>query len=192
MVSESAIAYENLTKGSEALVIHNGLQNLDHPSFLRILEKVNFPVNLFKKLLTLDHSWVLERPREGYAPAGTVIEDVILRIANTLYGEIEVSDVFPIVASENRIRVRSAPFHGFETIYVLEGEAVFDFPEDARPVALGVILGSERHTPVTIRKGDLVFVPSQVARGLVHVNEGFQYRYMAQPPWDMSLITKVY
>lgn len=197
-MSESDIIFERTVLNEEAIVIRDGLNNLSHPKLVELLTKVNFPPELFSKLITLQHEWTKGPVQEEYPPNGIKTEDILFREANTSNGPIEVSDVclyktaVPATGPDISFHLKQPNVRGFEAILVLNGEATLFFPDSVEPVTLGAQMRSDTGQAIRLHPGDLVFIPASAPNGWSDVGDGFQFRYIGQPPWHPQLIENTY
>ena len=201
MVETGVIKFERRVKGEEALVLQDGLDNLNDRRLLALLtETDNFPPILFAQLLTLDFTPTKGPWNERYPETGEKVEDLEIRMLETPnFGEIEVSEVilYPSAVPTDEqpdlgFHLKQKDVRGFEAILVLEGCATMSFPDAVVPVSPGVYARSMNRTDVLLETGDLVLAPAPVANGWTHVGDIFRFRYVGLPPWSSDINAKTY
>ncbi len=196
MSIESAVRFERDVEGEEALVLRDGLDNLNNPKLVALLEKLdNFPVELLERLLKLDFTPTVGPEEKELVENGVKIEDILSRKVKTpVFGEIEVSDIdrYPVPREAGLgFHLKQKDFRGFEIIYVLDGEATISIPE-VEQVALGVYKRSGEMTDVLLRRGDLAVLPAPVANDWTRIGKNFRFRYIGLPPWSPEIVAETF
>lgn len=196
MAEKQKVSFERIVPGEEALVISDGLKNLDHPILVDLLKQIGITPKLFEQLIT-GQCELLNPPKdEEFAPNGKKLEDIKLGIAKTELGHIEVSEItlHPDAIDPNDItlHLKQPDQRGFEAILVLDGEGTLRFPDSANPVTPGVYARSDKGTDVNVNTGDLVLIPAPTANGWTKATEGFKFRYVGLPPWNSNFVVPAF
>lgn len=194
MTDESKVSFERDFRGEEAIVIRDGLNNLDNPRLQDLLHKAGVPPELFKNLINAGCDWLSVPSHEEFFSQGGKLEDIEIGIAKTKLGPIEVSEIllYPDAINPQNINLhlKQRDQRGFEAILVMEGEGTLYFPDTVDPVSIGAYARSKQGINVDIKKGDLAFIPAPTANGWAKASEGFKFRYIGFPPWNSSFVTR--
>jgi hypothetical protein len=192
MDDELKVSFERTVKGEEAIVLTNGLHNLDNPKLLDILQKTGVPSELFRQLVSVQYDWKIAPTHKEVFSHGEKLEDLEIGIVDTELGETEVSEIslYPDAIDPQNIslHLKQRDHRGFEAILVMEGAASLFFPDVVNPVGTGLYARSNKGTHVNLKKGDLVFIPAPTANGWERATEGFKFRYIGFPPWNSDFV----
>lgn len=192
MIDESKVSFERDFQGEEAIVIKDGLNNLDSSRLQDLLHKTGVPPELFKNLINARCNWLSVPRHEEFFSQGNKLEDIEFGIAKSKLGPIEISEIllYPnaINPQDISLHLKQRDQRGFEAILVMEGEGTLYFPDAAEPVSIGAYARSGQGINVDLKKGDLAFIPAPTANGWVKASEGFKFRYIGLPPWNSSFV----
>jgi hypothetical protein len=185
MNSETSHMERIKAKEGNAFVFRNALKNLENPDLKNRMQALDFDPSLFKDLMTLDPKikWTGE-PVEMDYPPDKPTEHIIIRIAQTKEGkDLEVTEVTAYAPDTMKTRLRNTPEKsiGFEAILLKEGSITYDILHGFEPIAAGVCMGSEEHTSVELKPGDLLIIPRPVARQITEVERGSKSIYLSDP-----------
>lgn len=190
------ISFERKVKGEEAIVLSRGLENLNNPKFVDLLNKTGVPLTLFSKLIHSQCDWLKPPKDEEFFSRGKKLEDIKLGIADTELGPIEVSEItlYPeaINPEDINLHLKQPNQRGFEAILVLDGEANLYFPDSADPIGTGIYVRSRKGINVGLKKGDLAFISAPTANGWLKATEGFRFRYVGLPPWHSNFVVPTF
>lgn len=174
------------TNEGTAFVFRNALNNLESPELKNRIQTLGFDPSLFKDLITLDYKEWTGEPAELDYPPDKPVEHIIIRTAKTKDGkEMEVTEVTTFAPHTMKTRLKKDPDAsiGFEAILLKEGSITYDILHGFEPVAVGVYMGSENHTSVELKPGDLLIVPRPIARQITKVTSGSKSVYLSDP-WE--------
>jgi hypothetical protein len=149
-------------------------------------------------LVLINTKTPLENPIEIRNSEGELVEEVYESSYNhPSLGLIEVSlcKLYPEVVHEPI----NAPIHepedrsstyggpGFEMFYVIKGEATMFIPDNtAWDPETDTFIRSAEGTHIVLQKGSLLIIPSPTPNGWSDVNEGFEFKYIGFPPYDVK------
>lgn len=88
MPEKSEVAFERKVTGEEAIVLSRGLENLNNPKFVDLLNKTGVPPTLFRKLIHVQCDWLKPPKDQEFFSNGKKLEDIKLGIANTQLGQV--------------------------------------------------------------------------------------------------------
>ncbi|HVT01554.1 MAG TPA: hypothetical protein VHE53_05010 [Patescibacteria group bacterium] len=190
-MTEALITYDRQVAGEEAIAIRAGVNNLDNPRLIQLLERTGVSQNLFRKLINADCEWEVAPHTEEYFVEGKKLEDLTRMVAKTELGPVEISDVKlyggAINPDDMGFHLKQSPNPGFEAILVQNGNAQMRIPDSVEPIG-ELYAKSEGYTDVALNKGDLLFLPAPVANNWSYASEDFEFRYICFPRWNKNLI----
>lgn len=186
MTNETPRITEIKTNEGTAFVFRNALKNLANPDLTDRIQTLGFDPSLFKDLITLNYKKWIGEPAEIDYPPDEPVEHIIIRNAITKDGKkLEVTGVTSYAPHSMKTRLKKAPNEsiGFEAILLKEGPMTYDILHSFEPVTEGVYVGSEDHTSIELKPGDLLIIPRPVARKITEVKNGSKSVYLSDP-WD--------
>lgn len=196
MSENSEVSFERKVTGEEAIVLSRGIDNLNNPKFVDLLNKTGVPPTLFRRLIHKQCNWLKSPENQEFFSKGKKLEDIKLGIADTELGPVEVSEItlYPetINPADITLHLKQPNQRGFEAILVLDGEASLHFPDSAEPIGTGIYVRSKNGTNVDLKKGDLAFIPAPTANGWSKATEGFRFLYIGLPPWHSNFVVPTF
>lgn len=187
MNNEASRINEITTSEGTAFVFRNALSNLDNPNLRNRIQALGFDPSLFKNLITLNYEKWTGEPIESDYPSDQPVEHLVIRTAKTKDGkEIEVTEVTTYAPHTMKTRLKRTPPDksiGFEAILLKKGAITYDILHSFEPVAEDVYIGSEDHTSIELKPGDLLIIPRPVARKITEVKNGSKSIYLSDP-WE--------
>lgn len=190
------ISFERKVTGEEAIVLSRGLENLNNPKFVDLLNKTGVPPTLFSKLIHVQCDWLKPPRDQEFFSNGKKLEDIKLGIAGTELGPVEISEITlysqAINPEDITLHLKQSNQRGFEAILVLDGKASLYFPDSADPIGTGVYVRSRSGTNVGLKKGDLAFISAPTANGWLKATEGFRFLYVGLPPWHSNFVVPTF
>jgi len=174
------------TKEGTAVVFHNALSNLENSDLKNHIRELGFNPSLFKNLMTLDYKKWTGEPVEMDFPQDKPVEHIVIRTAKTEDGkEMELTEVTTYAPHTMKTRLINTPNKsiGFEAILLKDGSLTYDILHGFNPIAAGVYIGSEDHTEVELKPGDLLIIPRPVARQITKAINGSKSVYLSDP-WE--------
>lgn len=191
--SEFSIIYERKSSKEPALVIQlKDVYNLKHPKIRKMVEGLGMSIELFGQLLRRELKPVTTA-KFLLPETGPTKEEIDQHIVDTLLGKVEVSDckLYPPAVTgkdDTGLHLKVGEKRGFEVIYALKGRATLTFPEAVKPVTSGLYVASKKRMDVELTPGTLAIIPAPTANGWSAVGEGFEFRYICLPPWNVDFV----
>jgi hypothetical protein len=182
MTTEESLVREVITTDGTAFVIPNGLNHLYHPRLTSLLKTENFPQTLFDHLIKLTDPDKFPIEYDGEYPLDNPVEHITVRTADTPKGKIEITETIAYAPHTLKMRLHTNDSIQFEAILVGKGVMKYRFPKQIIALSTGYF-ASEKYEVLELHEEDLAIIPFPVARGIVEVEKGTEYRYLSAP-WD--------
>lgn len=187
MINETPRISEIKTNEGTAFVFRDALSNLDNSDLRNRIQALGFDPSLFKNLITLNYEKWTGEPIESDYPSDQPVEHIVIRTTKIEDGkEIEVTEVTTYAPHTMKARLKKTPPDksiGFEAILLKEGAITYDILHGFEPAAEDVYIGSEDHTSIELKPGDLLIIPRPVARKITEVENGSKSVYLSDP-WE--------